>query len=98
LANDAERQVSGRVDPIEQPVEAVAVVCTEPTSELLGSKLTSSPLDSTIQQAHAGQRARIERAEPQQCRDVLASSPVEQQIVPAHEVCDKVTHIPAATQ
>src|SRR3954462_5908660 len=90
--------MSGGVGPVEQPFEIFVVVGTEPTSELARAEVTRSPLYSTIQHAHAGQRDRVEHTEPQQRRDMLASSPIQQQLVPAHEVCSEVAHSPATTQ
>src|SRR5258708_4462864 len=42
--------------PVDVGRLAFTVVCTEPASELVRTKVTRPPLDPTIQPTHAGQR------------------------------------------
>src|SRR5207247_10524916 len=82
----------------EQPLEVVAVVRAESTRQRFRIEVPRSPLESTIDEVHAAQRSCVERAKPQQCDDMLASTPVDEQVVPSNEVTSDVTHAPAGAE
>src|SRR5438309_12021435 len=88
VVEDVFGEVSAGVRAVEQPPQLVAVILAESTQQVVTLEVAVSPLQSTVEQAHAAERSRVQRAEPQQRNGVLCQRAIQEQIVPRNEMCN----------
>src|SRR5437879_6299055 len=98
VVEDVFGEVSAGVRAVEQPPQLVAVIFAESTQQVVMLEVARSPLQSTVEQAHAAERSRVQRTEPQQGNGVLSQRAIQEQVVPSNEMSNEVAHAPSGAE